>query len=107
MPVTRHPTKQAKKPRTIGSRQQRFMRVSGQVCACQDKFAIVHSLTPNGQYLYHILSLRPNSCFFQFCTSKFINIAYLIVLCGSDMLELYLARGNLGCRHAHVAQADR
>ena len=32
--VTRHPAKQAKKPRTIGSQQQRFMRVSGQVCDC-------------------------------------------------------------------------
>ena len=44
------------------------------------KFAIAYSLTPNGQYLYHIVSLRPNSCIFEFCTTKFINIAYLIVL---------------------------
>jgi hypothetical protein len=34
VPVTRHPAKQAKKPRTIGSQQQRSMRVSGQVCDC-------------------------------------------------------------------------
>ena len=71
--MTRHPAKQAKKPRTIGSQQR-------DSCACRDKFAIVYSLTPNGQYLYHIVSLRPNSCIFEFCTTKFINIAYLIVL---------------------------
>ena len=47
---------------------------------CLDKCAIVYSLTPNGQYLYHIVLLRPNSCIFEFCTTKFINIAYLFVL---------------------------
>ena len=67
---------------------------------------IVYSLTPNGQYLYHIVSLRPNSCIFEFRTPKFINIAYLIVLSGRDMLELPPAKGNLGCKPVHVAQAD-
>ena len=47
---------------------------------CRDKFAIVYSLTPNGQYLYHIVSVRPNSCIFDISTSKFINMAYLIML---------------------------
>ena len=41
---------------------------------------IVYSLIPNGQYLYHVVSLRPNSCIFEFCMSQFINMAYLIVL---------------------------
>ena len=51
-----------------------------EIHACRDKFAIVYSLTSNGQYLYHIVSLRPKSCIFEFGTSKFINVAYLIVL---------------------------
>ena len=68
---------------------------------------IWHSLTQNIQYLYRIVSLRPNSCIFEFCTPKSINIAYLIVLLGSDMLELPPAKGNLGCRPVQAARADR
>ena len=95
--VTRHPAKQAKKPCTINSQQQRFMCVSGQVCNC----------LLLDRYLYHIVLLRPNSCIFEFCTPKFINIAYLIVLSGSDMLELPPAKGNMGCKPVQAAQADR
>ena len=74
--VTRHPAKQAKKPRTIGSQQQRSMRVSGQVCDCL--------LLDTKRHISIILCLRPHSCTFEFCTfctfCKFLNIAYLIVL---------------------------
>ena len=44
--VTRHPTKQAKKPRTI---VQSVHSNNRDPWACRDKFAIVYSLTPKGQ----------------------------------------------------------